>query len=130
MVRRHAPGEHQDADLPLTISQSRAEAMLHVVHDVGGQPDGPLDKSLHKLALWEKRTHCTAECLAWRGHWVSEERRRRENDLGETLYFGVPYYARWLLAATKMLIDKGHVTPDELTAKMEEVRKREEAAAA
>ncbi len=42
----------------------------------------------------------------------------------------MPYYARWLLAATKMLIDKGHVTPDELTAKMEEVRKREEAAAA
>ena len=130
MIRAHAPAEHQEVDLPLTISQRRAEAMLHVVHDVGGQPDGPLDKSLHKIALWEKRTHCTAECLAWRGHWVSEERRRRENDLGETLYFGVPYYARWLLASAKMLIDKGHITPDELTAKMDEVRKREEEASA
>lgn len=128
-IRAHAPGEHQDVDLPLTISQRRAEAMLHVVHDLGGQPDGPLDKSLHKPVLWEKRTHCTAECLAWRGAWVAEERRRRENDLGETLYFGTPYYARWLLAATKMLIDKGHITPDELIAKMEEVRGREGMAA-
>jgi thiocyanate hydrolase subunit beta len=125
-IRAHAPSEHREADLPLTISQRRAEEVLHVVHDVGGQPDGPLDKSLHKTALWEKRTHCTAECLAWRGVWVSEERRRRENDLGETLYFGTPYYARWLLATTKMLIDKGHITPDELIAKMEEVRRREE----
>ena len=65
---------------------------------------------------------------AWAG--VATERRRRENDLGETLYFGVPYYARWLLASAKMLIDKGHITPDELTAKMEEVRKREEEASA
>jgi thiocyanate hydrolase subunit beta len=110
-IRAHAPSEHREADLPLTISQQRAEEVLHVVH---------------KTALWEKRTHCTAECLAWRGVWVSEERRRRENDLGETLYFGTPYYARWLLATTKMLIDKGHITPDELIAKMEEVRRREE----
>lgn len=125
-IRAHTPAVRREADLPLTMPQKDAEAILHVVHDIGGQPDGPLDKTLHKIALWEKRTHCTAECLAWRGIWVSEERRRRENDLGETLYFGTPYYARWLLAATKMLLDKGHITPDELMAKMEEVRQREE----
>lgn len=125
-IREHAPRTSTEADLPLTITQERAEALLHVVHDVGGQPDGPLDKTLHKLDLWEKRTHCTAECLAWRGWWVSEERRRRENDLGETLYFSTPYYARWLLATVKMLLDKGHITPDELINKLEEVRQREE----
>jgi hypothetical protein len=125
-IRAHTPAVRREADLPLTMSQKDAEAILHVVHDIGGQPDGPLDKSLHKIALWEKRTHCTAECLAWRGIWVAEERRRRENDLGETIYFGTPYYARWLLAATKMLLDKGYITTDELMAKMEEVRQREE----
>lgn len=124
-IRAYAPAEHRATDLPLTISQRQAEGLLHVVHDLGGQPDGPIDKSLHKPGLWEKRTHCTAECLAWRGAWVAEERRRRENDLGETLYFSTPYYARWLLAATKMLLDKGHITPDELIAKMDEVRKRD-----
>lgn len=125
-IRGHSPGVYRDADIPLTISQREAEALLHVIHDVGGQPDGPIDKTLHKLDLWEKRTHCTAECLAWRGHWMAEERRRRENDLGETLYLGTPYYARWLLATVKMLLDRGHVTPDELIAKIAEVRKREE----
>jgi hypothetical protein len=125
-IRGLVPGVRKEIDIPLTITQKEAQAVLHVVHDVGGQPDGPLDKSLHEVELWEKQTHATAECLAWRGHWVSEERRRRENDLGETLYFGTPYYARWLLATTKMLLDKGHITPDELMAKMEEIRHREE----
>lgn len=125
-IRAHTPRLTSEGDLPLTISQERAEALLHVVHDVGGQPDGPLDKSLHDIDLWEKRTHCTAECLAWRGHWVAEERRRRENDLGETLYFSTPYYARWLLATIKMLLDKGLITPDELITKIDEVRRREE----
>ncbi len=128
-IRAHTPAERREADLPLTISEARAQALLHVVHDVGGQPDGPIDKTPHKIAPWEQRTHATCECLAWRGAWVSEERRRRENDLGEVLYYALPYYSRWLLAATHMLLDKGHITPDELIEKMEEVRHREEEAA-
>lgn len=116
----------KNMDLPLTISQQQAEAILHVVHDVGGEPDGPLDKTEHKTAFWEKSTHCVAECLAWKGYWNAEERRRRENDLGETIYFATPYYARWLLATAKMLIEKGLITPDELIQKMDEIRRREE----
>ena len=124
-IRAHAPSEHREADLPLTISQQRAEEVLHVVHDLGGQPDGPLDKSLHKTALWEKRTHCTAECLAWRGVWVSEERRRRENDLGETLY-SHPLLCKMAACHHQDADRQRHITPDELIAKMEEVRRREE----
>jgi len=117
---------NKNMDLPLTITQQQAEAILHVVHDVGGQPDGPLDKTSHKTAFWEKSTHCVAECLAWRGHWNAEERRRRENDLGEVIYYATPYYARWLLATTKMLLEKGLITPDELINKMDQIRRREE----
>ena len=35
-------------------------------------------------------TYVTCECLGWRGAWNAEERRRAENDLGATLYFGLP----------------------------------------
>ena len=126
LIRGLIPISRQENDIPLSITQQQAQALLHVVHDVGGQPDEPLDKSLHTPDVWEIYTHATSECLAWRGHWVSEERRRRENDLGETLYFATPYYARWLLAATKMLLDKGFITPDELVNKMESIRQREE----
>jgi len=126
LIRSLIPVSRQENDIPLTITQQQAQAILHVVHDVGGQPDTPLDKTLHTPEVWEIYTHATSECLAWRGHWVSEERRRRENDLGETIYYGTPYYARWLLAATKMLLDKGLITPDELVEKMDEIRHREE----
>ena len=69
-------------------------------------------------------TYVTCECLGWRGVWNSEERRRAENDLGATLYFGLPYYARWITVAAKTLINKGLITPDELSAKIDEVRAR------
>jgi hypothetical protein len=106
------------------------EVLLHVVHDVGGQPDVPLDLTEHKEAPWETRTHATCECLCWRGHWSSEERRRGENDMGQTLYAGIPYYGRWILVAAKHLLDTGRITPDELSAKIEEVRARYAAQAA
>ena len=124
-IRADAPGEHQGADLPLRISQERAEAMLHVVHDLGGQPDGPLDKSLHTPTHWEKCTHSTAECLAWRGVWVAEERRRRENDLEqEAILFRYPLLCALAARTTKLPpIRQGpsSIAPDELLEKMEEV---------
>lgn len=70
------------------------------------------------------RTYITCECLGWRGVWNSEERRRCENDLGETIYFGFPYYGRWIMTAARTLISKGYITPDELNAKIDEVSKR------
>ncbi len=126
-VRAHAPTTFEVSDLPLSVPQSQYEAYTHVVHDVGGQPDGPLDRGLHDPDPWEIYTHCTAECLAWRGYWCSEERRRRENDLGETIYYGLPYYTRWLLACTHMLVEKGLITQDELSRKLEEIKARQEA---
>jgi hypothetical protein len=117
-------GDQSPADL------ASNEVLLHVVHDVGGQPDVPLDLTEHKEEPWETRTHATCECLCWRGHWSAEERRRGENDLGQTLYAGIPYYGRWALVAAKHLLDTGKITPDELSAKMEAVRARYEASQA
>jgi hypothetical protein len=97
-----------------------------VLHDVGGQPDGPVPYLDYEEPDWEMRTYVTCEVLAWRGAWTAEERRRRENDLGASQYFGVPYYARWVTVAAKMLVDKGLVTPDELSTKLDEVRSRRE----
>ncbi|MGH3608146.1 MAG: hypothetical protein ACRDRD_08690 [Pseudonocardiaceae bacterium] len=100
------------------------DALRHVVHDVGGQPDVPIPYAEKEEEAWELNTYVTCECLAWRGSWSAEERRRAENDLGATLYFGLPYYARWATVAAKTLINKGLITPDELSAKLDEVRTR------
>ncbi len=116
------PGARLDS--PYTIPTDLYEALRHVPHDVGGQPDAPAPYLEKEEEDWEMNTYVTCECLAWRGVWNAEERRRAENDLGVTLYYGLPYYARWATVAAKTLINKGLITPDELSAKIDEVRER------
>jgi len=116
------PGDRLDS--PYSISPELYEALRHVVHDVGGQPDAPSPYLEKEEEEWEMNTYVTCECLGWRGVWNAEERRRAENDLGATLYFGLPYYARWATVAAKTLINRGLITPDELSAKIDEVRSR------
>jgi hypothetical protein len=122
-----APELRKPLDSPYEISNELAAALRHVLHDVGGQPDAPQPYLEKEEEDWEMRTYVTCECLAWRGVWSAEERRRAENDLGATMYFGLPYYARWVTVAAKTLINKGLITPDELSAKVDEVRARLEA---
>ncbi|MBF6218309.1 MULTISPECIES: SH3-like domain-containing protein [Nocardia] len=124
-----APVFREPLDSPYEISNELFAALRHVLHDVGGQPDIPVEYREKEEEPWEMSTYVTCECLGWRGVWNSEERRRAENDLGATLYFGLPYYARWATVAAKTLVAKGLITPDELSAKLDEVRARREARA-
>jgi hypothetical protein len=119
-----APTVRTALDSPYEISNELYATLRHVLHDVGGQPDAPQPYLEKEEEDWEMNTYVTCECLGWRGVWNSEERRRAENDLGATLYFGLPYYARWATVAAKTLVDKGLITPDELAAKIDQVRSR------
>ncbi|MEV0294050.1 hypothetical protein [Nocardia sp. NPDC050710] len=121
-----APVFRKPLDSPYEISNELFAALRHVLHDVGGQPDVPIEYKEKVEEPWEMNTYVTCECLGWRGVWNSEERRRAENDLGATLYFGLPYYARWATVAARYLVNKGLITPDELSAKLDEVRARME----
>jgi hypothetical protein len=116
-------------DSPYWISNERYGVLRHVVHDVGGQPDAPVAFVDKEEADWELRTYVLCEVLAWRGVWTAEMRRRAENDLGTTLYFGLPYYARWITVAAKTLVDKGLISVSELAAKIDDVRARQAARA-
>jgi len=129
-VANIAPVYRKPLDSPYEISNELFAALRHVLHDVGGQMDLPVPFEEKVEEDWEMNTYVTCECLGWRGAWNSEERRRAENDLGATLYFGLPYYARWATVAAKVLINKGLITPDELSAKIDEVRTRLESRSA
>jgi hypothetical protein len=122
-----APEPGARLDSPYWISNEFYGVLRHVVHDVGGQPDAPVAYVDKEEADWELRTYVLCEVLAWRGVWNSEMRRRAENDLGATLYFGLPYYARWISVAAKTLVDKGLISVSELAAKIDDVRARKEA---
>src|SRR3984893_12959967 len=102
-------------------------AYMHPPHDVGGQQDVPVHYEEKEEEQWELNTYVTCEVLGWRGVWTAEERRRRaDNDLGYTLYLGMPYYGRWIWSAARMLVDKKHISLTEMLEKIAEVKARYE----
>lgn len=114
----HAPS-------PDEIDHTLWRAYIRTPHDVGGEPDVPIVWEEKEEEQWELNTFATCECLAWRGAWTAEERRRKQNvDVGQTQYLGLPYYGRWLLTAARILVDKQFCTLTELVNKIEEVKKR------
>ena len=123
------PAVHRNTQAPYPdlIDHTAYRAYTRSVHDVGGEFDTPMEWEEKQEEQWEANTFATCECLAWRGVWNAEERRRRQNvDVGQTVYLGLPYYGRWLLTAARILVDKQHVTLTELVNKIEEVKKRHE----
>jgi hypothetical protein len=119
----HVP-ENWNYDIPSALYR----AYMHPPHDVGGQPDAPVHYEEKEEEQWELNTYVTCEVLGWRGIWSAEERRRRaDNDLGYTLYLGLPYYGRWIWSAARMLVDKKHISLTELLEKIAEVKSRYEA---
>jgi thiocyanate hydrolase subunit beta len=119
--------ELPDAPPPDLIDHERFSAYVKTVHDVGGEPAAPEKFENKQYEIWEHNTYVTCEVLAWRGIWHSEERRRIGNvDVGRTIYLGIPYYGRWLLAAARILVEKHHITLGELTDRMVEVKARYE----
>ena len=100
--------------------------LLRTVHDLGGEAGGAIQAQDRDQGKWEKSTFVTCECLAWRGVWNNVEKDRRDKELGDTQYLGLPYYGRWLLSATKAMLDKDQVTLAELSNKIQEVKRRHE----
>ncbi|MFD4429248.1 SH3-like domain-containing protein [Nocardia sp. NPDC058497] len=119
--------ELPDAPAPDLLDHARLWAYLKTDHDVGGEPDAPIIYENKQYETWEHNTYVICEVLAWRGIWLSEERRRIGNvDLGRTMYLGLPYYGRWLLAVARVLAEKQHIGLTELSERMLEVKARYE----
>lgn len=121
----YAPIHHYAESWPYEIGAREFAAYLVPPHDVGGQADVPVPYEEKEEEYWELNTYVTCEVLGWRGVWNAEERRRiGNNDLGASLYYGLPYYGRWIWAAARMLVDKQHITLTELLGKIAEVKAR------
>src|ERR1700747_2407119 len=119
--------ELPDAPTPDLIDHERFAAYVKTPHDVGGEPAAALEFEHKQNEMWEESTYVMCEVLGWRGIWLSEERRRIGNvDLGRTIYLGLPYYGRWLLAVARILVEKHHIGLSELAERMAEVKARYE----
>ena len=98
-------------------------------HDLGGRPAGPIDRSEHQYAPWEKRVHALMILLSdpCRRVMTVDELRRGIESLGAEEYDRLSYYERWITSITNAMIARGVVDVDELGRKMAEIEARENA---
>ena len=95
-------------------------------HDMGGLPAGPVERSEHDYALWEKRVDALLVLLARKERDLVrvDELRRGIEQIGPGAYDQLSYYERWIASITGVLLDKGVFTSDELGRRMAEVEAR------
>ena len=98
----------------------------HRVHDMGGLPAGPVDRTEHDHALWEKRVDALLSLLADRKRRLIrvDELRNGIEQIGADAYDKLSYYERWIASITGVLLGKGVFTSDELGRRMAEVEAR------
>lgn len=92
-------------------------------HDMGGLEAGPIERTEHAAAAWEKRVNAILKLLANREppFMTVDELRRGIEDLGPGNYDALQYYERWTASITNRMIEKGVFTVDELGRRMAEV---------
>jgi hypothetical protein len=95
-------------------------------HDLGGLPGGPVDRSEHEYALWEKRVHSLLLLLSddQRKLMTVDELRKGIESLGAEQYDRLSYYERWIMSITGTLLQRGVLTAEELGRKLAEVEQR------
>jgi len=100
------------------------------VHDIGGLTFGPIDRSEHDLALWEKRTDAMLILLRDNKRRVLsvDAHRRVIESYGEQEYDRITYYEKWIRAIRNLLVEQEVLTRDEIEARVVEVRAKHEKA--
>jgi nitrile hydratase subunit beta len=96
-------------------------------HDMGGLPAGPVERSEHDYALWEKRVDALMVLLGSPERRLIrvDELRRNIEALPPDAYDKMTYYERWVTSIANTLLQRGVVTSDELGRKMAEVAARD-----
>jgi hypothetical protein len=129
MGRLGAEGNWQMSE-PERKNMLRQGAKGRAVHDVGGLEFGPIDRSEHDLALWEKRTDAMLILLRDNKRRVLsvDAHRRMIESYGEQEYDRTTYYEKWLRSVRNLLVEQDVLTREEIEARMAEVRAKHEKA--
>ena len=93
--------------------------------DFGGlDAPAPVERTDHEMLPWEKRCHALLDVLDYHKIVNTEEKRRGISELGSGLVSGTSYYEKWILSASRILMQKGLLSPAELARKNQEVAER------
>ena len=88
------------------------------MHDRGGEPGGPIDRTEHELADWELLTDALVGALGRRGVMNVDELRRGIESMPPEEYERASYYERWLFSMETILTEKGLLDPGEVDSRL------------
>jgi len=92
------------------------------VHDMGGLPGGPVDRSQHEVEDWERLADAINSALGAKGLQSTDQLRRAIESLEN--YRDLSYYERWAAATEKLLVEKSILTTREIDEKTAEIVRR------
>jgi nitrile hydratase beta subunit-like protein len=104
----------------------RKKAGGRATHDVGGLNFGPIDRTEHDPALWEKRTDALLALLVSgrKRAFKIDAMRRVIESYGEQQYDSTTYYQKWIRAVRNLLLEQQIISQEELERKLEQVKKQ------
>ena len=95
---------------------------------MGGLPAGPVERSEHDYAAWERRVDALMVLLSGvkgaQSLITVDELRKNIEALGPEAYDRLSYYERWVSSITQTMLQRGVITTEELARKMREVEQR------
>ena len=91
---------------------------------MGGLPAGPVDRSQHEYAEWERRVDAMCVLVGNKKLCSVDQRRRNIEALPPEVYDKTAYYEKWVLSLGQSLIQRGVITTEDLARKMAEVNGR------
>jgi hypothetical protein len=92
------------------------------VHDMGGLPGGPIDKSQHEIEDWERLADAINVALGIKGLQTTDEHRRAIESLSPEQYRKLSYYERWIASTEMLLVEKGILTREEIETRARKLR--------
>ncbi len=97
-------------------------------HDMGGLPAGRVVPEEHDYAAWERRVDAMMMLLSGvsggKRRMSVDELRKNIESIPPDAYDRMSYYERWVQSLTQTMLQRGHITTEELTRKMAEVGAR------
>ena len=89
--------------------------MPRLPSDYGGQPAGAIDQIEYTPTDFDKRVDAMRILMGeFDPAMSSDVSRRTQEELPQNMYDNSPYYGRWLLGLHKTLVERGHLTADEV----------------
>jgi len=88
-------------------------------HDLAGLPAGPVERTEHDPAHWEKQVDAMMTLLHERGLLKVDELRRGIESLGPEAYERLGYYERWAESIRLIVLEKGLVDGGELARRID-----------